>query len=184
MLAADAENLKLNTLRDSFSTIAELLSSDEKSRKKHAAAIKAFEIGNVWINAYAEISGIWKESNLSTLNRLIPGWGPTFAAIQTAFAVGRATAATRKIAAQQFAGGGFTGSGINLKDDTGFNIAGIVHEGEYVIPKRIVENPQFAPTISMLEMSRQNGFAQGGFVQTPSFSYNTTAPTEMSLEKY
>ena len=43
------------------------------------------------------------------------------------------------IAAQKFAKGGYTGDGFGNKvDETGYRVAGIVHEGEYVIPKSMV----------------------------------------------
>ena len=37
---------------------------------------------------------------------------------------------------QKFAKGGYTGDGLgNPIDETGYRVAGVVHEGEYVIPK-------------------------------------------------
>jgi tape measure domain-containing protein len=178
------EAQKLGALRDSFAVAAELLGADEASRKKHASAIKAFQIGQTWISAYSEIAGIWENANKNPINALVPGWGPIFAGIQTALSIGRATASTQKIASQKFARGGFTGPGMNMIDDTGFRVAGVVHEGEYVIPKSLVENPQFAPTLSSLELARVGGYAQGGFVATPNFNYNVTMPLESVFERY
>jgi hypothetical protein len=66
------------------------------------------------------------------------------------------------IASQKFAGGGFTGSGYGSPDETGFKPAGIVHEGEYVVPKRIVNsNPVLMAT---LEGKRLGKYADGGLV--------------------
>jgi len=60
-----------------------------------------------------------------------------------------------------YAKGGFTGSGMGEKDHTGYKQAGIVHEGEYVAPKWMVDsNPML---FSQLENVRNKGsFAQGG----------------------
>lgn len=71
-----------------------------------------------------------------------------------------------------YANGGFT-TGIGEKDKTGFKQAGIVHEGEYVAPKWMVDsNPAM---FNQLEMARQKGsFAQGGYTSQPSFNVNAT----------
>ena len=57
----------------------------------------------------------------------------------------------------KFAEGGFTPAG---NKDTA---VGIVHAGEYVVPKNIVDNPNFRPIIDGLESKRLTGFATGGF---------------------
>ncbi len=57
----------------------------------------------------------------------------------------------------EFKLGGFTEPG--RKDEP----AGIVHKGEYVTPKWMVDSPKFSPLIQELETSRQRGFAAGGF---------------------
>ena len=76
--------------------------------------------------------------------------------------VGGAQIAT--IARQPLAKGGFTGTGIGQKDGTGFKQAGVVHEGEWVAPKWMVESPNFSPVINSLESNRKTrGFAAGGF---------------------
>jgi hypothetical protein len=63
-----------------------------------------------------------------------------------------------------FADGGYTGDGYGKPDSSGYKPAGIVHEGEYVVKKSIVDNPNFAPIISHLENVRLKGYADGGFV--------------------
>lgn len=59
---------------------------------------------------------------------------------------------------QSFAEGGYTGDGGKYQP------AGVVHKGEYVIPKKIVQNPSFYPLIGQLEYARLKGFAEGGSV--------------------
>lgn len=63
-----------------------------------------------------------------------------------------------KGAAKGFADGGYTGPGDKYEE------AGVVHRGEYVIPKWMVESPQYQGTISGLESARQRGYAEGGLV--------------------
>jgi hypothetical protein len=67
--------------------------------------------------------------------------------------------------APKFAAGGYTGSGFGTPDDSGYKVAGVVHEGEYVAPKWMVNSN---PTLfSELERKRLKGYATGGFVQPP-----------------
>lgn len=86
--------------------------------------------------------------------------------------VGAQTAVqTGIIASQQFAEGGFTGDGFGSPDSTGFKPAGVVHEGEYVVPKRVLESQKGGRLVGALESMRLNkptplssiGFANGGF---------------------
>ncbi len=66
----------------------------------------------------------------------------------------------------QFAEGGFTGPG-TLPDSTGHKVAGVVHDGEWVAPKWMVNSPKFSPVIQEMEQSRYRGYASGGFVSSP-----------------
>ena len=67
-----------------------------------------------------------------------------------------------------FAEGGFTGNGEGQRDETGFKQAGVVHEGEWVAPKWMVDSPTYGNIINSLENTRQKGFAEGGFT-SPDF---------------
>jgi hypothetical protein len=62
----------------------------------------------------------------------------------------------------EFAEGGYTKKGGKYEP------AGIVHAGEYVIPKFMVDNNNFAPLINYLETSRKRGYATGGMVENKS----------------
>ena len=58
--------------------------------------------------------------------------------------------------------GGFTGAGLGKIDETGFRQAGIVHEGEWVAPKWMIEKqPDLFNTLEKIRQS--NSFANGGF---------------------
>ncbi len=67
------------------------------------------------------------------------------------------------IARQKFAHGGPTGPGSGRRDETGHYIAGYVHDNEYVVPKRIYQDPQYANVMGLLEAARTGrSFAAGG----------------------
>jgi len=57
-----------------------------------------------------------------------------------------------------YAEGGYTGDGAKQQP------AGIVHAGEYVVPQRIVKNPQASAMLETLEGMRLRGYADGGAV--------------------
>ena len=175
----------LDTAKDAFSTGIELLSQDEKARKKHSSAIKAFESGRVLVNSFSEISEIYKKY------ASIPGGG-IIAAIQAGFSTARAFLAIKKINSQKFNYGGKTGPGF-YQDETGHRVAGVVHDNEYVMPKWMVLNPVMQPIINSIEKVRQRGsFADGGFttpaiaaVQSPAGvgNINVSSSTDPQLIK-
>lgn len=80
--------------------------------------------------------------------------------------------------------GGFTGGGVGMPDETGFKVAGYVHEDEWVAPKWMTTSPQYADTIKMLEAARQakSGFAQGGPVTSTNTNSTTPTFTESSTD--
>ena len=67
---------------------------------------------------------------------------------------------------------GYTGNGSGIADETGFKQAGIVHEGEYVVPKHVLGTSEGSSLVSALENMRTNkpmpnlgiGYANGGMV--------------------
>ncbi|MGI4760602.1 MAG: hypothetical protein ACRYF0_07850 [Janthinobacterium lividum] len=66
------------------------------------------------------------------------------------------------------------GAGGKLTDGSGFAVAGVVHEDEYVIPKWQLADPQVAAVAQWLEARRLRGFADGG--PTSSGSSGATLP--------
>jgi len=80
------------------------------------------------------------------------------------------------IASQSFAEGGFTGDGYGSPDSSGFKRAGVVHEGEYVVPKNVLESQRGSSLVGALEAMRTNkpqpfsnfGFANGGLAGSTS----------------
>jgi hypothetical protein len=118
--------------------------------------------------------------------------GIAMGAIQTAVAVARTAVALSKLGGgggdsgdnTSYAKGGATGTGAGLavsplgqlmamsgmsvgaggklQDGSGFAVAGVVHEDEYVIPKWQLADPQVAAVAQWLEARRLRGFADGG----------------------
>ena len=92
------------------------------------------------------------------------------------------------VAAQQppsYAKGGYT-KGLGFTDETGQEVAGVVHGKEYVIPAMLLADPQVARVTEWIEAKRtgkaQNTYATGGNVSTVSDEPSTLAKSE-SLSK-
>lgn len=102
-------------------------------------------------------------NTLTSVTRVL--YNPVLAAI-----VGIAGAAqVAAIASQpmpQFDKGGYTGQGMGRPDKSGFKVAGVVHEDEYVVPQWMLREPQYANVVDWLEKERTGyaGYADGGFV--------------------
>jgi hypothetical protein len=75
----------------------------------------------------------------------------------------------------KFARGGYTGSGFGSPDSTGYKPAGIVHEHEYVAPKRVTLSAAAQPHIQALENMRLRKYADGGLVTNSSVSSSNEA---------
>lgn len=76
-----------------------------------------------------------------------------------------------------YAEGGYTGDGGR------YEVAGVVHRGEYVVPKPIMDNPRVVDAVGVIEAIRRNkrltagaapayteGYAEGGIVTAPSMT--------------
>ena len=92
------------------------------------------------------------------------------------------------VAAQQppsYAQGGYT-RGLGFTDETGQEVAGVVHGKEYVIPAMLLADPQVARVTEWIEAKRtgkaQNTYATGGNVSAESDEPLTLAKSE-SLAK-
>lgn len=92
------------------------------------------------------------------------------------------------VAAQQppsYAKGGYT-KGLGFTDETGQEVAGVVHGKEYVIPAMLLSDPQVARVTEWIEAKRtgkaQNTYATGGNVSAVSDEPSTLSKSE-SLSK-
>lgn len=142
---------------------------DDYQKKTNEIQSKQFEAQKAEKIAGIIMSGA--EAALTSFVELGPA-GPIIAGILTAAEV--AVAAAQKNP-YKFAAGGFTGNGSGSPDNTGFRPAGVVHEGEWVAPKWMVESPALSPSIALLEAQRQSRglqppstyYASGGHANAP-----------------
>lgn len=75
-----------------------------------------------------------------------------------------AATATRQLTG--YSNGGYTGDGDR------YEVAGVVHRGEYVVPKPIMDNPRVVDAVGTIEAIRRNKFlGQGIPAGTPSAGY-------------
>ena len=133
-----------------------LMKEIEAEERAMARRRKQLAITEAVINGAQSIASIWS----------VHAANPILAGILTAVAAGVTAAQIGTISAQEFADGGYTGEG-TVRDHTGHRVAGVVHDGEWVAPKWMVNSPSFAPVIGNLERSRQG--------LTPNFSGMSSA---------
>lgn len=160
-----------------------LITQEEFEKKREAIERKAFqkqkrlELAQVAISLAREIASINANAAANPLNTVTAGTaGLAQARILTGIAVARSAIQAGIIASQSFAEGGFTGSGFGSPDASGFKQAGVVHEGEYVVPKNVLETNRGSALVGALESMRLNrpqpyigtGFANGGFTSMQS----------------
>lgn len=155
----------LSALQDTTRAVIELAGEETKAKKTAVTALKVLQVGEVIINGVKEVQGYWSAYSS------IPIAGPIIAALLTAGAVARTAISVSKIKSQQYAEGGFTGPGISvdgsgkLVDSSGYAIAGVVHQDEWVAPAWQVKHPKYANVIGYLEAARRTrGYQQGGMV--------------------
>ena len=137
---------------------AELISQIEEERDAELEEVqrKAFERQKKLQIATALVSGA--QAIISTL-AAVPG--PIDIASLGAFRIAQIALAAATTAAQiaainktSFADGGYTGRGYGRPDSTGFRQAGVVHEGEYVVPKNVLLTPGGARLVRQLDGMR------------------------------
>ena len=107
----------------------------------------AMAIANTAANAIAAYGAMAKISIIG------PALGAAAAAAATAAGMIQVAVIKKQYEAQKAAGfyeGGFTG-GRNYRRP-----AGIVHEGEYVLPHQAIENPAISPFVNLIENARRN----------------------------
>lgn len=152
----------------------------EKAEKKLANQRKAAAITQAVINGA-----------LAVTNILATTVDPTgvYKAVLIGISAATTAAQIALISQQKFAKGGFTGKGDGQRDETGFKVAGVVHQDEWVAPKWMVESPKYGGMINELESVRQKGFAEGGFtnenanIQGVSSSFNNNVQM-MQMQQY
>jgi hypothetical protein len=141
---------RLQLFSDTTKGISAFLTEDANNRRRFAGIVKAMTIAEIATMGIKEVQGIWTNANINALNAIIPGWGPAFAAVQSALAIGRTTfAVTNAAGVNFFQDGGIlrTGSrhrdgGIKMIDGKSGQYLGEVEQGEalHVYSRKTVEN--------------------------------------------
>jgi hypothetical protein len=198
------EKMGMQTAGDVLSFGLQLLDQDAEARKKHHSLYTALAAAKIIIDGTKEVQQIWEYSAQNPANPGTMGTaGIIMGGIQTAVAVARTAVALGQLRGgggggdnTSYAKGGATGTGAGLAvspmgqlmamsgmsigtggkltDGSGFAVAGVVHEDEYVIPKWQLQDPQVAAVAQWLEARRLRGFADGG--GTSSGSTGATLP--------
>ena len=155
-----------------------LISQEQFEKQREAIERKAFqkqkrlELAQIAISLAREIANIAANSAGNPLNAFTFGSAGAAQNIALAgIATARSAVQAGIVASQRFAEGGYTGSGFGSPDSSGFKQAGVVHEGEYVVPKNVLESQRGSSLVGALEAMRTSrpqpfsniGFANGGF---------------------
>lgn len=140
----DLQAQELQATQDLFANAANLFNEETTAFKVLASAQTLITTYSSAQKSYDALAGI-------------PYVGPVLGAAAAGVAIADGLARVAKINGIEFAEGGYTGPGAK------YDVAGVVHKGEYVAPKNIVESPAAQPHIRALERMR-TGYADGGFV--------------------
>lgn len=130
-------------------------------------AYRAIATAQTLISTYSAATKAYEAAFLPVATVASPAIGTAFAAA----AVLQGLANIAKINGIEFAEGGWTGPGRK------WDVAGVVHADEYVVPKHVLNNPVGAHHVDALERMRLAPYADGGVV-----SRNLSSPINQSLE--
>jgi hypothetical protein len=170
----------------------------EKLEKEKAAKIDVirkadFERKKKFEVAAASISYAQGIINVLTSPTTIPDpFGAAYKAIQLGVITAQYAIQLANIKSKTYAEGGYT-TAIGKRDHTGFRVAGVVHEDEYVIPKHVLDTPAGASLAAQAESLRNKkgspnyaAYAVGGFVlpasQNDSIGSARTTVYKLTLE--
>lgn len=130
-------------------------------------AYRAIATAQTLISTYSAATKAYEAAFLPVPTVASPAIGTAFAAA----AVLQGLANIAKINGIEFAEGGWTGPGGK------WDVAGVVHADEYVVPKHVLNNPVGAHHVDALERMRLAPYADGGVV-----SRSLSSPINQSLE--
>lgn len=159
-----AAELKQQIDEQQLQNTANFLAQGAALFDENTDAFKLFATASTLISTYSAAQKAYEAAFLPVPTIASPALGAAFAAV--AVATGLANVA--KINGVEFAEGGYTGHGAK------YDVAGVVHKGEYVTPKSVVESPAAQPHLAALERMR-SGYADGGFVTNRSIDSSQQA---------
>jgi hypothetical protein len=151
------------SIRDVTFGLADLFSQGSEARR-------AFALVGISADTAAAIASLTAASEANPLNAVTVGGAGIAQFASGIVRILANIAAAKQFLSGSFAEGGYTGQGGKYEP------AGVVHKGEYVVPKHLVENPAYRPVISNIERARLRGYADGGLVTNTS-----TAPINQNL---
>lgn len=159
--AAEAEKARIE---------AELLANKEKLEKEYNDRKKKEEQKAAKLRKQQAISDAIINTALAVLSALKSGF-PLGLIMSTIFGALGAVQISLIASTPTYSKGGYTGDGdVNQP-------AGIVHAGEYVVPQKVVKNPQAQSMLESLEGMRLRGYADGGMVTPTVPNVETTQAT-------
>lgn len=141
---------------------AQILGSASSVFAQSSAEYKILATAQTLISTYSAAQKAFESQSA------IPIFGPGLGGLAAAAAIASGLANVAAINGVQFAEGGYTGQGAKYEP------AGVVHRGEYVTPKHIVESAPAQPHLRALETMRR-GYADGGFVTNETVSSSQLA---------
>ena len=170
-------NMYQGTIEGISSGIYELASGSEDALKTMAKNLLIFALEQLKIQAEIAIAGVTIQglASLNPVQMLVAA--VKIAAIEAVFAglegLVNKSFSSKKEKNNGYASGGYTGSG-NKNE-----VAGPVHKGEYVIPKKILDTPLGAAYAANLEAMRTNPVTvtQSAIEVSKSFSGSTRSAT-------
>jgi hypothetical protein len=168
-------NQKLDVLKAGSDLIGNLMQLMGERSQKDTAFYKTLGLAQIAIDTGVAVAGGIK--TVMTSNTSVSPWEKIAAVIAIAASIIGAIASASKIVKgaeiPNYATGGPTGSGYGYTDDSGYRVAGVVHENEYVIPAWERKLPQVAAMEQIIESIRssRNGYASGGTVTATNTIY-------------
>jgi hypothetical protein len=171
----DLANSKIEIGATVLDAVMSNLDQESGAYQAFAAVRKALALAEIAINLEKELSN--NAVAAAKMNSLIPGSGVVWLAVQDTLAVVRAGASAAKLAG--FDKGGYTGGGEGQPDASGYKVAGVVHEGEWVAPKWMLQQPKYANIIGYLDAERR-GYAAGGYALPPSAAGGGSQASDMT----
>lgn len=132
--------------------------------QEQTAAYKVFASAETILSTYSAATKAY-EAAFTPPTAASPALGAAYAGL----AIANGLANLAKINGVEFAEGGWTGPGDK------YDVAGVVHADEYVVPKSVNNSPAAQPHLAALERMR-GGYADGGFVAN-----RNTAPAQQAL---
>ena len=162
---------KVSVISAASNTLGNIMELMGKKSQEDTAFYKALGLAQIAIDTgIAVAAGV---RTVMTSKTSVSPWEKIAAVIaiggEIIGAITSATSILNKADVPTYASGGPTGSGYGSPDESGYKVAGVVHQDEYVIPAWERKIPQVMAMERIIESIRVNrsGYAAGGATQQP-----------------